>query len=279
MQKKVFPILSISKLRYLLLLNLAAFFILIGLYGRDTEFYTTSQTSLFLAINKILSVNPEFWLNVTMLGDVAVLLPILSLTILRNTRIWSSLIGSIPMALLLTHGDKLLFKIPRPAAIIDNSHFKIVGAALKGCTSLPSGHTLTIFAAVTILLKISVFENKVKHPVLWTILLTLVASVVAISRIAVGAHWPADVLAGAVLGSISGMSGIYLSDRYTSWWRWMNNVKYAQFHIITLLLFLYAFSIREQFLAVYWLPTIVSAFVITNLIIAIFNYRWTQAYS
>ena len=268
-----------SKLRYLLLLNLAAFLILIGSYGRDTEYYTTSQTGLFLVINKILCINPEFWLNVTMLGDVAVLLPILSLTILRNTRIWSSLIGSIPMALLLTHGDKLLFKIPRPAAIIDNSHFEIVGGALRGCTSLPSGHTLTIFAAVTILLKISVFENKAKNPVLWTILLTLVASVVAISRIAVGAHWPVDVLAGAVLGGISGMSGVYLSSRYASWWRWMNNVKYAQFHVITILLLLYAFSIREQFLAVYWLSTIAGLFVITNLMAAKFNYRWTLAYS
>jgi membrane-associated phospholipid phosphatase len=279
MQKKLFSILSSPSLRYLLLLNLTAFFILIGSYGRDTVNYTTSQTHLFLEINKILCVNPEFWLNVTMLGDVAVLLPILSLTILRHARIWASLIGSIPMALLLTHGDKLLFKIPRPAAIIDNTHFKIVGDALKGCTSLPSGHSLTIFAAVTILLRISVFENKAKHSVLWSILLILVAFVVAISRIAVGAHWPVDVLMGAVLGGISGMSGVYLSSRYASWWRWMNNVKYAQFHIIIILLFLYAFSIREQFLAVYWLSTIAGIFVVTNLIAAKFNYRWTLAYS
>ena len=110
-------------------------------------------------------------------------------------------------------------------------------------------------------------------------LLTLVASVVAVSRIAVGAHWPADVLTGAVLGGISGMSGVYISNRYTAWWRWMNNVKYAQFHIITILLFLYAFSIREQFIAIYWLSTIIGVFVIANLIAAVFNYRWTLAYS
>jgi membrane-associated phospholipid phosphatase len=279
MQQKTIPILSGSKLRYLLLLNLSAFFIFIGLYGRDAGYYTSSQINLFLEINKDLCVTPKFWLNITMLGDVAVLLPILSLAVFRNTRLWASLIGSIPLALLLTHGGKLLFKIPRPAAIIDNSYFKITGGALKGFTSLPSGHTLTIFAAVTVLLYFLIFEKKTAHPVLWSILLILVASVVAISRITVGAHWPVDVLAGAVLGGISGMSGVYLSNRYTSWWRWMNNVKYAQFHIITILLFLYAFAIREQFLAIYWLPTIVGAFVITNLIAAKLNYRWTLAYS
>ena len=75
------------------------------------------------------------------------------------------------------------------------------------------------------------------------------------------------------------MSGVYISNRYTAWWRWMNNVKYAQFHIITILLFLYAFSIREQFIAIYWLSTIIGVFVIANLIAAVFNYRWTLAYS
>ena len=273
MQEKIIPIILDWKLRYFLLFILSAFFIFIGLYGRDSDYYTSSQTGLFLATNNFLCITPTFWLNVTMLGDVAVLLPILSLTILWNKRIWSSLICSIPVALLLTHGTKLLFKIPRPAAIIDNNLFHITGGALKGFTSLPSGHTLTIFAAITILLQISIYEKKAKQPVLWSIFLILVASVVAISRITVGAHWPVDLLAGAVLGGISGISGIYLSNRYATGWRWKSNVKYAYFHIFTISLFLYALAVRETFAAIYWLPAIVGIFVIVKLIIAIFNNR------
>lgn len=271
MQQKIFPSFSSPKSRYLLLLSVAVFLFLVGFYGRNAGYYTTSQIHLFLIINKFLCVSRECWLDITALGDIAVLLPLLSLAILCNVRIWSALVGSIPLSLLLTHGGKLFFSIPRPAAVIINSHFNIAGDTLTGHSSLPSGHSLTIFVVITILLRVLVFEKKVEHPVLWTILLTLFASLVAMSRVAVGAHWPMDVLAGAMLGVISGISGIYLTDRYTSWWRWMTNIKYAHFHIIALLPFLYAMVIREHFIAMYWLSAIVGVFVIENLIIERFT--------
>ena len=41
----------------------------------------------------------------------------------------------------------------------------------------------------------------------------------ALSRIAVGAHWPSDVLAGAGLGLLAGVAGTRMSLRWRFWSR------------------------------------------------------------
>jgi len=273
MQTNKSPLLINSNLRNLLILFLAVFFIAIGFYGSDPEYYTASQINLFLTLNKSLSITPEFWLNVTELGDVAVLLPILSLFILKDVRVWAAIFGSIPLGLILTHGNKALFAMPRPAAIIDVEKFEVVGRVLTGHTSLPSGHTLTIFAIMTAVLGVLILYRKTQHPFLWSIFIVLFTSVVAISRIAVGAHWPIDVLTGAVLGIISGISGVYLTYKYNAWWMWMSNAKFSYFHIIILLLFIYALISRQHFIPIYGLSLVISIFVITNLIFTRYRRR------
>jgi len=266
MQTKKLSLLINSNLRNLLILLLAVFLIAIGFYGSDPEHYTVSQINLFLTLNNALSVTPDFWLNVTELGDVAVLLPILSLFILKDVRIWAAIFGSIPLGLVLTHGNKALFAMPRPAAIIDVEQFEVVGRTLTGHTSLPSGHTLTIFAIMTAVLGVMILYRKTQHPFLWSIFIVLFTSMVAISRIAVGAHWPVDVLTGAVLGIMAGLSGVYLTYKYSAWWNWMGNIKFNYIHVIVLLLFIYALISRQHFIPVYGLSLIISIFVITSLI-------------
>jgi len=60
-------------------------------------------------------------------------------------------------------------------------------------TSFPSGHAATSFAGATML---SLFAPRLA-PALY-----LLAASIAFSRIYVGVHWPLDVLAGAVLGTL-----------------------------------------------------------------------------
>ena len=58
-------------------------------------------------------------------------------------------------------------------------------------TSFPSGHSASIFALATVL--------ALNYP-RWRWVFWLVASLVGVSRVVVGAHYPLDVLAGSAIG-------------------------------------------------------------------------------
>jgi len=189
----------------------------------DKNTYLASQTVVFSMGNQALQILPEiFWHNVTYLGDALILVPLLSFICIFNKRAWAAMFGAIPLACLLSHAGKNFFAIPRPAAILDVEQFTIIGSTLTANTSFPSGHTITIFTAMSALWFVGANEiykrNYSKY--LLAAVLCLVASITAMSRVAVGAHWPADIVFGAMLGIISGFSGEYLSRRYSGWWHW-----------------------------------------------------------
>jgi undecaprenyl-diphosphatase len=62
--------------------------------------------------------------------------------------------------------------------------------------SFPSGHAITVFAVAS---AIALFARRTG------LVLLLPAVAVAISRVAIGAHYPSDVLAGAALGFVSAL--------------------------------------------------------------------------
>jgi hypothetical protein len=110
---------------------------------------------------------------------------------------------------------KIYFNAPRPPAIIDRTIINIIGPALIG-RSFPSGHTATIFTLAGILMFFfrSLFAR---------LGLILIALLTGLSRIAVGVHWPADVLAGAAIGCLCATIGVYSVTRL----RW-NRIKPLQ---------------------------------------------------
>ena len=83
---------------------------------------------------------------------------------------------------------KQLFDRARPS-VADPSVTVLVG--LPGDPSLPSGHATTAFAAAGVVAAL--------HPALRLPALAL-AALVALSRVYLGVHYPADVVAGALLG-------------------------------------------------------------------------------
>jgi len=100
---------------------------------------------------------------------------------------------------------KELFLAPRPALLLNTESFNIIGLTHKNF-SFPSGHTMAVFSLVGFY--ILSFENK-----LMIFGLILLGSLVALSRVAVGAHWPEDILAGAFLGIICSIMSVKLTGK------------------------------------------------------------------
>jgi membrane-associated phospholipid phosphatase len=94
---------------------------------------------------------------------------------------------------------------PRPHETIEKA--RIVGYRETG-RSYPSGHTTQAFFLVTLLVQYYAFPG-------WAVLvLYLVAGLVAVTRMYVGAHYPRDVLGGATLGMVWGLVWILIDHRF-----------------------------------------------------------------
>ena len=237
-------------------------------YASNPDHYIASQIDLFLEINHSLSGWPNFWLNTTALGDALILFPILSFLIVKNPQAWASLFGSLPLAAALSHIGKKSFAIPRPAAIIDIHQFIVLGDTLKGSSSLPSGHAITIFTAISAVTCISLCREDRDHRVALGLVLMFSATVIAVSRVAVGAHWPFDILLGAVFGSISGLCGAGLTFKYTQWWQWMAVPKFKYFHMTFLFIICYAMFSGYHQLMIGWFTLIIACLVIIKLLLS-----------
>ena len=111
--------------------------------------------------------------------------------------------GTVVISGLISSGMKLGFKAERP--FVTYPYIKNVGPKV-GPNSFPSGHTTQAFALAT---SVSLAYPK------WYVIVP--ASIYGLgagySRMHLGAHYPRDVLAGAIIGSGSA----YLSHRLTRW--------------------------------------------------------------
>lgn len=149
------------------------------------------------------------WSNLTLCGDTLVVLSLL-LPFARRQRqwLWAALLASL-FAAVWTHVPKHLWPMPRPAAVLPPELIHVIGPVLK-TGSFPSGHTTAIFTLAGLLV-LGPLEKGWQR---W--LAVLLAVLVGISRSAVGAHWPQDLLAGAFGGWLSAV----LALRWSAGWQW-----------------------------------------------------------
>jgi len=174
------------------------------------------EPGLFIYLNhSAAALPPPLWAGLSLLGNGWGLLALTSpLLVLAPRLMWAWLFAA-PFAALLSRGIKVWLDSPRPAAVLSRDRFDLMGEVLYN-QAFPSGHTLSAFAAASaIYLAARPLAGRWVH---WLPGLFVLASGVGLSRVAVGAHWPADVWAGAALGLLAGALGHLLQQRVGPGW-------------------------------------------------------------
>lgn len=168
-----------------------------------------SNLTLFLKINSLSKYTGDmFWVVLTIFADGLVSFIILLPWIKRKPQlIWAVLLAAI-LFTLIGQGIKRIVDVPRPPQVLPSDAFHLIGPKW-GQHAFPSGHAAMIF----MLAGAFVFTINRKW-LRW--LLILFASLIAISRVVVGVHWPLDVLAGAAIGWLGVWIGLFLSQ-YSRW--------------------------------------------------------------
>jgi len=142
------------------------------------------------------------WANLTLLGFGWVILVLVGALDRRNGQ------GTLGAVLALFAGGacvqlvKAAFSVARPALVMSLGEFTVIGTPVLHSGSMPSGHAAAAGATATLLILLL----KKQHQLTRSRLLALITlfALVAWSRVAVGAHWPADVLVGSGLGMMCG---------------------------------------------------------------------------
>jgi membrane-associated phospholipid phosphatase len=114
------------------------------------------------------------------------------------------ILGSLTLVLVVELA-KIIFRRSRPFVRLTQT--RIVGYRARG-RSFPSGHTSQAFYLAALLLKH--FHLGIEAAVG----LYLLAVLVAVTRMYIGAHYPRDVLAGAILGSVWGLLGVVMDANF-----------------------------------------------------------------
>jgi membrane-associated phospholipid phosphatase len=136
------------------------------------------------------------WLATQLGNMVTALLAAILLFILNYRRMAFEIIFGTLLLWLLVETIKALADRDRPFRLLEKT--RVIGWKEIG-HSFPSGHTTQIFFLVTL------FIHRFELGAGVSIALYAVAAMVGFTRIYVGAHYPRDVIAGIVLGSLWGI--------------------------------------------------------------------------
>ena len=225
----------------LVLLSLLA----ICLYSRQDE-------ALFLQLNQLSQKLPDsLWGFITTLADPLVA-PLLVFTLFHRKPLFlRAFFIAMPLALLVNYSFKYGFSFDRPSAVLAPNSFNLIGPHIAS-PSFPSGHTLTIF---TLMGLISAWYQERSI----SIMAILLATIISFSRVSVGAHWPSDLLLGALLGCFIGWIAVEINTKLSESIseKWLLSA-----YFIGLFTGIFSLINKTPYPAGQWFSTIVALFTI-----------------
>ena len=155
--------------------------------------FPDSNRTLFLFLHHQLHRFPDvFWRSVSVLGNwQTVLALLLALSWYRPQRLPALLLGS-GLATGLTMLLKAGLAVPRPSLVLPAGAVQLLDI-VPASGAFPSGHAVaaaTLATALATIIQLGAWQKA----------MPLLVVAVMLSRLAIGVHWPSDVLAGALLG-------------------------------------------------------------------------------
>lgn len=135
----------------------------------------------------------RIWLGFTTLGDGFLLTVMLGVFLIINPRIAVFGLLLLVCSSGFAHALKYLIPLARPVILMDSVH--LLGPVLRS-GSFPSGHAAAAMAASLTLVRFTSSRWLAVVAILWGILVSL-------SRVFVGAHFPMDVLGGAMCATVA----------------------------------------------------------------------------
>ena len=248
---------------FFIILILVLFFLMNDAFS--VQGYLAIQKDWFYDLNHYFGKYEATAFNLTQLGDASIFLSFLILLVIYAPKFWESLLSALLVSAVLCKFLKELFSIPRPAEILNKDSFIIVGRTLDGFSSLPSGHTVTVFTILTVIL-FAFMPKKIIYKGIWIFLLLGFGYLIGLSRVAVGAHFPFDVFIGSVIGYCSGLLGIIITRRYKIW-NWFCFKKFTPLFIIAIIACCVSVSIK-----IYYEKSLVFYLVLISLFVALYKF-------
>lgn len=168
-----------------------------------------ARESLFHVFNALGGVEATrpFWAGINALADTWLTLGLALPFILWRPRLAIPMLLAAILATAITHTLKPGLDVLRPPGVLGADAFHLVGHSIRS-RAFPSGHTVTAFTFAGLL----ILGLRLRWP--WAALLLAMASIMGISRMVAGVHWPTDVLAGAIVGLVSVIVAVWLVDRW-----------------------------------------------------------------